>query len=150
AWAPFWSPDGRKLGFFADGKLRVIDIQGGTPVPLADAPDGRGGSWSPDGTIVFAPNVRSSLYRVPASGRASVAVTRLEESKHTSHRWPWFLPDGKHFLYLAINHQAGAQRDENDAIYFASLNGKENIRLRAAFTNPEYAAGFLLYVREDE
>jgi hypothetical protein len=148
AFAPFWSPDGRKLGFFADGKLRVIDIQGGAPVPLVDAPMGRGGSWSPEGTIVFAPDTRSSLYRVPASGGVAVAVTRLDASKHTSHRWPWFLPDGKHFLYLAINHQA--PRDENDGIYFASLDGKENVRLKAAFSNPQYAAGFLLYVREGE
>jgi Tol biopolymer transport system component len=148
AFWPFWSPDGRKLGFFADGKLRVIDIQGGAPVPLVDAPNGRGGSWSPEGTIVFAPDTLSSLYRVPASGGVAVAVTRLDASKHTSHRWPWFLPDGKHFLYLAINHQA--PRDENDGIYFASLDGKENVRLRAAFTNPQYAAGFLLYVREGE
>jgi len=148
AWAPFWSPDGRRLGFFADGKLRIIDIQGGTPVSLADAPNGRGGSWSPDGTIVFAPDFLSSLYRVPASGGAPVAVTRLDEPKHDSQRWPWFLPDGKHFLYLAINHKA--PRDENDGIYFASLDGKENIRLRAALTNPQYAAGFLLYVRDGE
>jgi len=148
AFAPFWSPDGRKLGFFADGKLRVIDTQGGTPVSLADAPNGRGGSWSPDGTIVFAPDFFYSLYRVPASRGTAVAVTRLDASKHTSHRWPWFLPDGKHFLYLAINHKAA--RDENDGIYFGSLDGKENVRLRAAFTNPQYAAGSLLYVRDGE
>ena len=148
AFAPFWSPDGRKLGFFADGKLRVIDIQGGAPVSLADAPGGRGGSWSPDDTIVFAPDTRSSLYRVPASGGAAVAVTRVDESKHTSHRWPWFLPDGKHFLYLAINQEV--PRGENDGIYFASLDGRENIRLRAAFTNPQYAGGLLLYVRDGE
>jgi Tol biopolymer transport system component len=148
AFAPFWSPDGRKLGFFADGKLRVIDVQGGAPVTVADAPNGRGGSWSPDGTILFTPDSRSSVYRVPASGGAAVAVTRLDVSKHTSHRWLWFLPDGKHFLYLAINHQA--PRDENDGIYFASLDGKENVRLRAAFTNPQYAAGFLLYVRDGD
>jgi len=147
-WAPFWSPDGRRLGFFANGKLRVIDVQGGTPVPVADAPNGRGGSWSRDGTIVFSPDFYSSLYRVSASGGAAVAVTRLDASKHTSHRWPWFLPDGKHFLYLAVNHQA--PRGEPDGIYFASVDGKENIRLRAAFTNPQYGAGFLLHVREDE
>jgi Tol biopolymer transport system component len=73
-------------------------------------------------------------------------VTRLDESKHTSHRWPWCLPDGKHFLYLAINHQA--PRDENNGIYFASLDGKENIRLITAFTNPQYSEGFLLFVRD--
>jgi Tol biopolymer transport system component len=145
--APFWSPDGRRLGFFAEGKLRVIDIQGGGPVSLTDAPNARGGSWSPDGTIVFAPDSRGILYGIPATGgNAAVAVTRLDQSRHTSHRWPWFLPDGKHFLYLAINHQA--PRDENAGIYFASLDGKQNVRLRTAFTNPQYAAGFLLYVRD--
>ena len=148
AWAPFWSPDGRKIGFFAQAKLRVIDIQGGTPISIADAPNGRGGSWSRDGMIVFAPEFRSALYRVPASGGAAVVVTHVDESKHTSHRWPYFLPDGKHFLYLAVNHQA--PRDENDGIYYASVDGKENIRLRAGFSNPQYAAGSLLYVRDSE
>lgn len=147
AWGPFWSPDGRKLGFFANGKLKVIDVQGGSPISIADAPNGRGGSWS-QGMILFAPDFRSAIYRVPASGGAVVPVTQLDESKHTSHRWPYFLPDGRHFLYLAINHQG--PRDENDGIYYASLDGKENSRLKTAFTNPEYAAGSLLYVRNGE
>jgi len=146
AWAPFWSPDGRKIGFFGEGKLKVIDLQGGTPVSVADAPNGRGGSWSQNGEIVFAPDFRSPIYRVQASGGTPVAVTRLDQAKHTSHRWPCFLPDGKHFLYLAINHQT--PQDENDAIYYASLDGKENFRLRTAFTNPQYAANSLLYVRD--
>jgi len=146
AWAPFWSPDGRRIGFFAEGKLKVIDLQGGAPASVADAPNGRGGSWLPSGEIIFVPDFRSPVYRVPPSGGAPVAVTKVDQSKHTSHRWPYALPDGKHFLYLAINHQT--PRDENDAIYYASLDGRENIRLKAAFTNPGYAAGSLLYVRD--
>jgi len=146
AWSPFWSPDGRRIGFFADGKLKVIDLQGGTPVSVADAPNGRGGSWSQNGEILFSPDFRSPIYRVQASGGTPVTITRIDQSKHTSHRWPYALPDGKHFLYLAVNHQS--PRDENDALYYASLDGKENVRLRTAFTNPEYAAGFLLYVRD--
>jgi eukaryotic-like serine/threonine-protein kinase len=148
AWAPFWSPDGRKIGFFANEKLKVIEVQGGPPFSVADAPNGRGGSWSRDGMIIFAPDFRSGMYRVSALGGTPVAVTHIDESKHTSHRWPYFLPDGKHFLYLAVNH--GAPRDQNDGIYYASVDGKENIRLKTAFTNPEYTAGSLLYERDGE
>lgn len=143
--APFWSPDGRMIGFFADGKLKVTDLQGGGAVAICDAPTSRGGSWGADGTIVFAPEFRSALYRVPAAGGAPVQITKVDESIHTSHRWPFFLPDGKHFLYLAINHQN--PQDENDAIYYASLDGKENRRLVRAFSTAQYASGSLLYLR---
>ena len=146
AWAPFWSPDGRRIGFLVEGKLKVIGLQGGTPVSVADAPNGRGGSWSQNGEILFAPDFTSPIYRVPASGGTPVAVTQVDHSKHTSHRWPYVLPDGKHFLYLATNHQS--PRDENGGIYQASVDDKENMRLKTAFTNPEYAAGSLLYVRD--
>jgi eukaryotic-like serine/threonine-protein kinase len=142
---PFWSPDGRMIGFFADGKLKTTDIQGGGAIPICDAPNSRGGSWGPDGTILFAPEFRSALYRVPAGGGTPVQVTRMDESRHTSHRWPFFLPDGKHFLYLAINHQN--PQDENDAIYYASLDGKQNQLLLHAFSNAQYASGLLLYLR---
>ncbi len=145
AMSPFWSPDSRAIGFFADGKLKTTDLQGGGAVLVCDAPNSRGGSWAPDGTILFAPEFRTGLYRVPASGGTPVPVTKLDESKHTSHRWPFFLPDGKHFLYLAINHQA--PQDENDAVYYASLDGKENRFLVRAFSNAQYASGSLLYLR---
>ena len=148
AWAPFWSPDARHIGFFANAKLMVVDVQGGAPHSVVDAPNGRGGSWSRDGTIIFAPDFRSVLYRVPSGGGKMVAVTQMDESKHTSHRWPFFLPDGKHFLYLAVNHES--PRSEGDAIYFASTDGKENIRLKTAFTNPQFGSGSLLYVRDGE
>jgi Tol biopolymer transport system component len=143
--APFWSPDSRMIGFFADGKLKTTDLQGGGAVAICDALTSRGGSWGSDGTIVFAPEFRSALYRVPAAGGTAVQVTKVDESKHTSHRWPFFLPDGKHFLYLAINHQN--PQDENDAIYYASLDGKENRRLVRAFSGAQYASGSLLFLR---
>jgi len=146
AWAPFWSPDGRMLGFFADGKLKTIDIAVGGPVSVCDAPNSRGGSWASDGTIIFAPDFRTPIYRVPASGGAPVQVTQMDEAKHTSHRWPFFLPDGKHFLYLAINHQA----PQNNGIYFASVDGKENHFLLHAVANAQYASGFLLYLRNGQ
>jgi eukaryotic-like serine/threonine-protein kinase len=143
---PFWSPDGRSLGFFAGGKLKTAAVEGGTPSELCNAPSGRGGTWNAEGTIVFTPDFQNVLMQVPASGGTPKPVTVMDTSKHDSHRWPYFLPDGKHFLYLAVIHANG--RDPNDAIYFASLDGKENRLLMRGFTNVAYAAGRLLFMRD--
>ncbi len=148
AWGPFWSPDSRFIGFAADGKLKTIDTNGGRPVAVCEAGALRGGSWGRDGTIIFSPGFRDSLYRVAASGGTPTLLTRLDEQHHTSHRWPFFLPDGKHFLYLAINHEM--PRSENDGLYFASLNGKENRLLMPLYANAVYASGNLLYLRENQ
>ena len=97
---PFWSPDSRFIGFFADGKLKKIDISGGSPFTLADAPAGRGGAWSEDGVIVFAANILPPLLRVAAGGGPVSEVTELDaEGVQRSHRWPWFLPGGQRFLF---------------------------------------------------
>src|SRR5262249_27150781 len=87
---------------------------------------------------------RSSKSRLP--GGTPKPVTVLDTSKHDSHRWPYFLPDGKHFLYLAVSH--GSARGSNDAIYFASLDSRESRVLMRGFTNAEYAAGRLLFMRD--
>jgi len=97
---PFWSPDSSQLGFFAGRKLHRIEAKGGTIVTLCDAASGRGGTWNRDGVIVFAPTISSELYRIPAGGGHPERVTSFE-GKQARHRWPWFLPDGKHFLYGA-------------------------------------------------
>jgi serine/threonine protein kinase/Tol biopolymer transport system component len=117
---PFWSPDGRSLAYFAAGKLKRIAIDGGTPVDLADAPSGRGGAWSRSGLIVFQPDHRdAALLRVPAMGGKTEAATQLDaENDELSHRWPNFLPDDDHFLYLTIS-----TRDERRGIYLASVSG---------------------------
>ena len=143
---PFWSADNRALGFFAGGKLKTVSAEGGMPSQLCDAPSGRGGSWNADGTIVFSPDFQSALAQIPASGGSPKPATVLDNSKHDSHRWPYFLPDGKHFLYLAVSH--GSTRDPNDGIYFASLDGKENRLVMQAFTNAIYAGGRLLFIRD--
>jgi len=109
---PFWSPDSRQLGFFAGGKLHRIDAKGGTIVTLCDAASGRGGTWNRDGVIVFAPTISSELYRISAGGGQPERVTSFE-GKHVRHRWPWFLPDGKRFLYGA-----------GDGLMAGSLDGK--------------------------
>ena len=145
---PFWSPDSRSLGFFAGSKLKTVFVEGGTPTDVCDAQGGRGGTWSEQGIIVFAPAFQSALMQVPASGGIPKPVTVLDTSKHDSHRWPYFLPGGKHFLYLALTHNR--PRDANDGIYFASLDGKENRILMTAYTNATYAAGRLLFMRETD
>jgi len=141
---PFWSPDGKWLGFFAGGKLKKIEISGGPPVDLCDAALGFGGSWAADGTIVFAPNSVSALFRVPASGGQPVPVTSLNsERKEASHWFPQFLPDNRHFLYYSESASA-----EFSGTYVASLNGgSPRLLLRgvssAAFAPP----GDILYLQ---
>ncbi len=120
AMSPFWSPDSRSIGFFADGKLKTIASAGGVPQVIADAPDSRGGSWG-DGQIVFAPQLDGPLHRVPASGGQQTAVTVLDTSRQeASHRLPSFLPDGRRFLFLA---QSG--RPENNVVLIGSVNSGE-------------------------
>jgi Tol biopolymer transport system component len=142
---PFWSADSRTLGFFAGGKLKTTSVDSGSPSIVCDAPLGRGGTWNADGTILFAPTFESGLFQVPGSGGTPQPVTKLDKSKHDSHRWPLFLPDGRHFLYLAITHSN--PRDPNNGIYFGSLDGKENRLLLQSDSQADYSSGYLLFLR---
>jgi len=141
----FWSPDGRYVAFFSDGKLKKLQLSGGPAQPLADAPNPRGGSWNREGVIVFAPDGTSPLYRLSANGGDRKQLTTLDESRHeTSHRWPLFLPDGQHFLYLARSPQR-----ENTAIYVGSLDSTEIKRVLSVDSSVAYAPqGYLLFARE--
>ena len=96
---PFWSPDSKSVAFFADAKLNRIDVGGGRPLAIADASSGRGGTWNAEGVIRFAPTNTGGLFRVPASGGMPVAVTTLD--RQINHRMPFFLPDGRQFLFGA-------------------------------------------------
>ncbi len=142
---PFWSPDSRSIGFFANGKLNWIGASGGPPMAIADVSAARGGSWSPRGTILFTPNTASPIYRVPAAGGTPQPVTKLNASRQEiTHRWPQFLPDGKHFLFYAHGNVA-----ENNATYAASLEGGEPKLLIHGDSNAIYAPpGYLLFVRQ--
>ncbi len=143
---PFWSPDSRFIGFSADGKLKTMDISGAPPVLLCDASDPRGASWGTGGTILFEPGPRAGIFRVAATGGAPLPVTKLESSQQfTTHRWPSFLPDGKHFLYLAANH--ADPQGASTEIYVASLDGKLNRPLMHSLSPAEYASGYLLFPR---
>jgi hypothetical protein len=142
---PFWSPDGRFVGFFADGKLKKVDLQGAPPQTLGDAANGYGGTWNRDDVIVFAPNSGGPLFRVSAAGGVAAQLTELDKSRQeTAHRHPHFLPDGRHFLYVAVS-----SKTENSGLFVASLDSKErkfvvSTGLKALFAPPSR----LLYMRE--
>jgi eukaryotic-like serine/threonine-protein kinase len=142
---PFWSPDGKSIGFFADQQLKRLALAGGPPTSLAPAADGRGGTWAGD-NILFAPYIYEALYRVPASGGKPVPVTALDRARHTTHRWPHFLPDGKHFLYLAANHLSG--KDENSGIFVGSIDGGAPRLILHTNGSGFYSSGQLLCYRD--
>ncbi|MFZ1053678.1 MAG: protein kinase [Candidatus Sulfotelmatobacter sp.] len=146
---PFWSPDGKSLGFFADGKLKRLDLSGGPVQTLCEAPTGRGGAWNKDGVIVFTPSgqLGFGLYRIAASGGTATQITFPDrEHAEDSHRWPAFLPDGNHFLYLAMDLSG---RRTLSSIYVGALNSSEKRLITQARANAAYAApGYLLFYRD--
>ncbi len=145
---PFWSPDSRFIAFFADGKLKKIDLVGSPAVSISDAIDGRSGAWNAEGEIVFAPTTVSPIHRVASAGGPSSPVTKLDEDHgETTHRWVTFLPDGRHFLYLAGAHGEGTKSEVN-AVYAGQLGSDERKLVVRVRSNVAYAAGHLLYVRD--
>jgi serine/threonine protein kinase len=136
---PFWSPAGRSIGFFAEGKLKTIAINAGTAQTLCDAPFGRGGTWNRDDVIVFSPS-GAKLQRISATGGKPTDLTTAEGGK----KHPAFLPDGRHFLYLTFTTSG-----EQSGIYLGSLDGGENQRVLPDISGLVFAAGQILFIREN-
>jgi eukaryotic-like serine/threonine-protein kinase len=146
AFAPFWSPDSKWIAFFSGGKLRKVEGSGGPVETLCDAPIGRGGTWNRDGLILFSPNISQPLYRVADTGGAATPVTQLDATRQeVTHRWPDFLPDGKHYLYFVR-----AATPAATGVYLGTLGSDQHSQIIASSTNAVYVApGYLLFGRAD-
>ncbi len=143
---PFWSHDSRFIAFFAGGKLKKVAIAGGPPVVVGDAPGGLGGSWSRDNVIVIG-SVRSAVSRVPSGGGVPTAVTALADGED-AHRWPHFLPDGRHFFYTAVTGTC-CPPAKPGTIKIGSLDQNEPaVALLPADSSATYVSNHLLFARD--
>jgi hypothetical protein len=142
---PFWSPDSRSLGFFAQGKLRITEASGGAVQTLADAPQSRGGAWGADGTILYTPDSLSDMFRIPAAGGTPSHVISQEKAAASfgSPRWPAFLPDGKHFMYFQF---VSPDAQGGGAIHLRSLDSQEDTVLVNSDYRAQFASGHLVFV----
>ncbi len=140
---PFWSPDGKSIGFFANSKLNRMDLAGGLILVLAGAPPSdvaRGAAWSPAGVILFAGS-RGPLKKISASGGQVSDASKIA-SGETSHRFPCFLPDGSHYLFLAGESNSTARR----RVRLGALNSLESKPLMESDSGAIYSAGYLLFM----
>lgn len=140
---PFWSPDGKDLGFFAGLQLKRVSLADHSVKSLCSVETARGGTWSSDGIILFAPGTRGPIYKIGAEGGTPSALTALDETRYTTHRWPTFLPDGRHFVYLAANHDKSWAPG---AIFLGSLDRGQAKLLGESDSNVASVSGSLLFL----
>ena len=138
---PFWSRDGRSIGFFASGKLKIVGAGGGTVTTVCDAPTGRGGTWNDRGVIVFASGLSDPLRKVPASGGIPEPASIIDASVENSHRWPQFLPDGEHLLFWAGGGKSAPQ------LKIAALGAPASVVVGPSESNGAYGAGHVFFKR---
>ena len=139
----FWSPDGRHLGFRAGGRLKRVPVDGGPVQVICPLSNHLGATWGKDDVIVLAPANRDRLYRVPASGGTLEPVTKIDPKAENSHRWPHFLPDGRHFIFTVRT-----DRGINNALRLGSLDSAITTVLVESQSNAVYTDGYLLYVKD--
>jgi len=144
--APFWSPDSQWIAFFSSGKLKRVHVSGGPVESLCDAPLARGGTWNREGLIVFSPNLSQPLYEVAATGGTARPLTQMDASRQeVTHRWPTFLPDGKHYIFFVR-----AATPEATGIHGGVLGSDRHTFMMASSVNGVYAdPGYLLFMRGD-
>jgi serine/threonine protein kinase len=146
---PFWSPDNHYIGFFSNNKLKRVERTGGPPFTICDVITPRGATWGKDGKIVLPVDQITGLSVVSEAGGIPVTLTTLDTvKKEQTHRYPSFLPDGKHFLYFARTTASGSG-SALDAICVGAVDGTMNKRILAGISNVAYANGYLLYMREN-
>ncbi len=144
---PFWSPDSLHIGFFAGSRLKTVDLLNSSVQILCETAPGFGGSWNQNGIILFASGIIGPLYRIPAAGGTPVAVTAVPQGSSESHHWPFFLPDGNHFLYFVD--WAGPPGSQRNGLYAASLDSATPKLVSSEIIgNVFFAAGNLVYVRD--
>jgi len=142
---PFWSPDGRKIGFFADQKLKTLDLDNRSVHVVCDVKEEpRGGTWETGDTILFADSTRGPILEVTSSGGTPTPVTDLAQSHFTTHRWPESVHDGKHFLFLAANHDQASS--PKSAVFLGSFDGHPPRFVVESDSNALFVAGQLLFV----
>jgi hypothetical protein len=143
AGAPFWSPDSRSLGFFAGGKLKTVELNGGNLQTIADSSWVGVAAWATDGTILFRPAASSPLFRVPAAGSQAAPMHALAANDY-SESDPATLPDGKHILMVA------SDKAQRKRIEFRSVTSPETKVVLDDAQHPGYSAGFLFFIRNQK
>ncbi len=142
---PFWSADDKYIAYFDNHKLMKFSLDAGTSLPICDAQSGRGGAWNAEGDIIFAPTPTGGLYDVPSSGGEPKLLVKPDTAT-LSLRWPFFLPDGKHFLYSTQNSQSGSS--PTDGVFVASMGDAKGREILHVSSNSQYADGYIFYLRQ--
>ena len=146
---PFFSPDGQWIGFFADGKLKKIFVQGGAAVTLCDASDDRGGSWGEDGTIVFTPSARVALSKISSAGGTPQPLTTLDtQAGEVTHRLPQVLPGGKAVLFTSSTLAGGASFEEAEVVVYSMASGQRKTLQRGGFYARYLPSGHIVYMHD--